>query len=128
MNDSQLRTLTALAQALFPAERPLELDATAAGMAGSVAPWLEALPMVQRAGVLAALSTFDAGFGLWCGRPGRSFADGTAAERRAWVEAVSEAPAWPARKAFDALHFLLVMHYAERPAVLAAIDPTLGRP
>jgi hypothetical protein len=120
VTDGQRRTLGALADTLFPAERPLYLDAVSVDLAPTIAAWLPLLPTPQRTALLAALTTFDAGFSVWLGRA-VAFADGTAAERRAWVEAVAEAPSWPVRKAFEALRFALLLHYAERPAVQAAI-------
>lgn len=120
MTAGQRRTLAALAQTLFPAERPLLLDATSVDLAPAVERWLGSLPSAQAAALLAALSTFDGAFSVWLGRS-LSFADGTASERRAWVDAVAEAPSWPVRKAFEALRFALLLHYAERPAVRAAV-------
>ncbi|MDP2316928.1 MAG: hypothetical protein Q8P41_28810 [Pseudomonadota bacterium] len=123
MTGGQRRTLAALVRTLLPSERPLEIDGTGAGVAGSIEDWLRLIPAPQRTAFLATLTAFDTGFGVWCGRS-VSFADGTSAERRAWIDAVSEAPAWPARKVFEALRFVLLLHYAERPAVLDALDPS----
>ncbi len=111
LNADQRRALGALARTLFRWDPTLQLDRVEASVLERTQAWLSQGPSARGDALLAALTTFDEGFGAWVDPPGTPFADGTVEAQAAWVDACAHARSPGAREGFEALTSAVLLHY-----------------
>ncbi len=121
LSASETRIVAALAEAMFPRERGVDVNGVEAGIAAYVDDYVAALPTFERGQIRALLAAFDRGFGVFRARPSQRFAGASLPERRDYVESWARSNTYTGRMVFEGLRTVMTIAFAESPAVRAAI-------
>ena len=116
----------ALARALFPRDRSIDLDEDDTGVVAYLDDYAGRLPASQRQNLKALVVGCEAAWLAWNRNPGQRIADAPSADVLQFIDAWSRNPNYPIRQAWLAVKSLLAFAYVENPLVMDAIGIPRG--